>query len=58
MWAKGHYINHPTQGFAPNVVPAVFDYGPDFVTEASKEFRNHLGIHQISPLVISVSNLP
>ena len=44
MWAKGHFINHPTNGFQPNVVPAVFDYGPDFVSEASKEFRDHLGL--------------
>ena len=44
MWAKGHYINHPTQGFTPNLVPALFDYGPDFVTEASPLFREHLGM--------------
>ena len=44
IWAKGQYINHPTQGFVPNVVPVIFDYGPDFVSECSKEFRDALGI--------------
>ena len=44
IWARGHLINHPTKGFKPNCVQCVFDFGPEFVSESSKEFKMALGI--------------
>mmetsp|Transcript_34277 Transcript_34277/g.55815 ORF Transcript_34277/g.55815 Transcript_34277/m.55815 type:complete len:451 (-) Transcript_34277:226-1578(-) len=48
MWAKGQFINHPTHGFTPNVVPVVFDWGPDFVSESSPIFKQYLGQKRIN----------
>ena len=42
IWARGHYINHPTFQFEPNILPVLYDFGPDFVENGSTKYKQFL----------------